>query len=135
MEEDLQLITDPRYPTLPARNAASRDTTPDLAFTNEEEVTWKKTQVDLGSDHKIVGLTIPLKGKQRPPRTFKCINWDAFWHLNPTEDIKNIKEWTSDLQRAVTQASRTIETTDDTDGTMDSRLAHLIEAKQSIQAR
>ncbi|KAG0419507.1 hypothetical protein HPB47_004057 [Ixodes persulcatus] len=36
-EEDLQLITDPRYPTLPARNTASRDTTPDLAFANEEE--------------------------------------------------------------------------------------------------
>ncbi|KAG0435181.1 hypothetical protein HPB47_018641 [Ixodes persulcatus] len=99
-EEGLQLITDPRYPTLPARNAASRDTTPDLAFTNE---------------------------------TFKYTNWDAFRHLNPTGDIKNIEEWTSDLQRAVAQASRTIETTDDTDGTMDSRLAHLIEAKQSIQ--
>ncbi|KAG0417840.1 hypothetical protein HPB47_005321 [Ixodes persulcatus] len=87
------------------------------------------------NDHEIVAQTIPLKGKQRPPRTFKYTNWDAFRHLNPTGDIKNIEEWTSDLQRAVTQASRTIEPTDDTDGTMDSRLAHLIEAKQSIQAR
>ncbi|KAG0421011.1 hypothetical protein HPB47_003089 [Ixodes persulcatus] len=52
-EADLILITDPSQPTRLAQRATDRDTTPDLAFKNEEEVTWRNTQEDLGSDHKI----------------------------------------------------------------------------------
>ncbi|CAN7937961.1 unnamed protein product, partial [Ixodes hexagonus] len=39
------------------------------------------------------------------------------------------------MRRAAEEASREIKTTEDTDGKMDSRLAHLIEAKQSILVR
>ncbi|KAG0422323.1 hypothetical protein HPB47_001847 [Ixodes persulcatus] len=101
-EADLQLITDPRQATLTGRKSTDRDTTPDLVFTNEEETSWANTKEDLGSDHCIVEINVPLKGKTR------------------------------DLLRATTSASREIETTEETDGKMDSRLAHLIEAKQSI---
>ncbi|XP_042144989.1 uncharacterized protein LOC121835111 [Ixodes scapularis] len=134
-EADLQLITDPRYPTLVGRKSTDRDTTPDLVFTNEEETSWTNTNEDLGSDHCIVEIIIPLKGKTRPIRKFNYTNWDAFRQLAPTGKIEDIEEWTPDLQKATTNASREIETTEDTKGKMDSRLAHFVEAKQSILTR
>ncbi|KAG0430610.1 hypothetical protein HPB47_022507 [Ixodes persulcatus] len=131
-EADLQLITDPRQPTLMGRKSTDRDTTPDLVFTNEEETSWANTKEDLGSDHCIVEINVPLKGKTRSPKKFTYTNWGAFRKAAPTGNITDIETWTRDLLRVTTSASREIETTEETDGKMNSRLAHLIEAKQSI---
>ncbi|KAG0422987.1 hypothetical protein HPB47_001221 [Ixodes persulcatus] len=131
-EADLQLIPDPRQPTLMGRKSTDSDTTPDLVFTNEEETSWANTKEDLGSDHCIVEISVPLKVKTRSPRKFTYTNWDAFRKAAPTGNITDIETWTRNLLKATTSASRKIETTEETDGKMDSRLAHLIEAKQSI---
>ncbi|KAG0433216.1 hypothetical protein HPB47_020125 [Ixodes persulcatus] len=134
-EADLQLITDPRQPTLMGRKSTDRDTTPDLVFTNEGETTWTNTKEDLGSDHFIVEIQIPLKGKARTPRKLTFTDWEVFREAAPKGEITDIEAWTKKLQRAATAATREIETTEDTDGKMDSSLAHLIEAKQSITNR
>ncbi|KAG0442498.1 hypothetical protein HPB47_015690 [Ixodes persulcatus] len=72
-------------------------------------------------DHCVVEVTIPLRGIMKAPRKHRYRDWDAFRRLEPTEEITDLDE--------------EIETTEDRDGNMDSRLAHLIEAKQSLLAR
>lgn len=57
-DADLTLITDPSHPTH-IGTSTTRDTTPDLVFTNETEAEWKNTGEDLGSDHYIVEVTVP----------------------------------------------------------------------------
>ncbi|XP_077550626.1 uncharacterized protein LOC144163745 [Haemaphysalis longicornis] len=105
----LNLITDPTQPTRTG-NSVTRDTTPDLTFVRKgkndrADFEWRNTGNNLGSDHYIVET-----------------------------DITDIEEWTNEIREKEKEATRTIETEDNV-GRIDSRLAHLIEAKQSIQAR
>ncbi|XP_077547566.1 uncharacterized protein LOC144159740 [Haemaphysalis longicornis] len=139
----LNLIT---YPTQPTRtgNSVTRDTTPDLTFVRKgkndrADFEWRNTGNNLGSDHYIVEVTIPIGcngGTYRGHRKHRHTDWDAFRKLLPTEqtDITDIEEWTNEIREKEKEATRTIETEDNV-GRIDSRLAHLIEAKQSIQAR
>ncbi|KAG0442850.1 hypothetical protein HPB47_015553 [Ixodes persulcatus] len=73
-----------------------------------------------------------LEENQDPRQEFKSL---SARRAAPKGEITDIEAWTKKLQRAATVATREIETTEDTDGKMDSRLAHLIEAKQSITNR
>ncbi|KAG0431023.1 hypothetical protein HPB47_022181 [Ixodes persulcatus] len=107
-------------------------TTPDLVFINVEETEWENTGQDLGSDHCVVEVTIPLMGTMKAPRKYCYTNWDAFRRLEPTGQITDHDEWVRSTRRPAEEASRKIETTEDKDGKMDSRLAYLIEAKQFI---
>ncbi|XP_077531669.1 uncharacterized protein LOC144144172 [Haemaphysalis longicornis] len=139
----LNLITDPTQPTRTG-NSVTRDTTPDLTFVRKgkndrADFEWRNTGNNLGSDHYIVEVTIPIGcngGTYRGHRKHRHTDWDAFRKLLPTEqtDITDIEEWTNEIMEKEKEATRTIETEDNV-GRIDSRLAHLIEAKQSIQAR
>lgn len=58
----LILITNPETPTRTGTSVA-RDTTPDLTFVRIEgrgDATWKNTKTDLGSDHMIIEIRVPL---------------------------------------------------------------------------
>ncbi|XP_077547993.1 uncharacterized protein LOC144160638 [Haemaphysalis longicornis] len=139
----INLITDPTQPTRTG-NSVTRDTTPDLTFVRKgkndrADFEWRNTGNNLGSDHYIVEVMIPIGcngGTYRGHRKHRHTDWDAFRKLLPTEqtDITDIEEWTNEIMEKEKEATRTIETEDNV-GRIDSRLAHLIEAKQSIQAR
>ncbi|XP_077560738.1 uncharacterized protein LOC144175539 [Haemaphysalis longicornis] len=142
-ELDLVLITEPAHPTR-IGNSVSRDTTPDLTFIKNfgsQPATWHNTSTDLGSDHLIIEIKIPLPGAHHAgTRKFKWIDWNDFRKLresqhdeNPSQ-ITDIDAWCRDLTGSVEAATKEIETELEVDK-MDSRLAHMIEAKNSILAR
>ncbi|XP_077538389.1 uncharacterized protein LOC144150959 [Haemaphysalis longicornis] len=137
LDHNCALITDPAHPTH-IGNFVARDTTPDLTFIQNdhaEKVTWHNSGVDLGSDHYILEITVPnlFRGNTI---AHKWTDWDGFHKGRPTtaQDITDIATSTAELRDAVQSATKTIETDEDVVA-MDSRLAHFIEAKCSIQAR
>lgn len=133
------LITDPTNPTR-LGTSTCRDTTPDLAFVKHaRDVTWRNTMADLGSDHMIVEITVPIQGQMvRNIQEFRWTDWEEFRSkrqaLSSDDPITDIEEWTQSLNADVTRATKTITTDVQTDR-IDSRLAHLIEAKTSILNR
>lgn len=141
LDAGLSLVTDPEQPTRTG-TSVSRDTTPDLTFVKvagrKREVTWNNTGYDLGSDHYILEVLIPLEGKggNTEKRKHRVTDWDAFrtaltsWQ----SEITDIDQWTDNVNRTMEGATKEIETDESIDR-VDSRLAHLLEAKQSIKAR
>ncbi|XP_077530885.1 uncharacterized protein LOC144142925 [Haemaphysalis longicornis] len=141
-ELDYILITDPAYPTR-IGNSISRDTTPDLTFVKNDAdavIKWRNTGDDLGSDHVIVEITVPVPGDQKNNvKKYTWIDWSEFRKIRnreeaDVEEIDDIDEWTDKIARNVREATKEIETDVETEA-MDSRLAHLIEAKKAIQDR
>lgn len=95
--------------------------------------------IDLGSDHYILRIDAELPGKKQ--REYKLIDWDKFRAIRtqPSNSTgantkHTITSWTKQLKADIVASERTI-TTDAKVETMDSRLANLLEAKQSILAR
>lgn len=64
-EAGCQLLNDP---SVPMRHGTSvqRDTNPDMAFSKSADLRWRNPGETLGSDHFILEITIPLRG--RTPR-------------------------------------------------------------------
>ncbi|XP_077543463.1 uncharacterized protein LOC144155721 [Haemaphysalis longicornis] len=138
-EERLTLITDLTYPTRTG-NSTCRDTTPDLTFARISQgsrtPSWINTGHNLGSDHLIIEVTIPLKGKSDEKRIHKLTDWDLYRTLLPgeEEEIQDVDEWSYKIMEKVTAATKEIET-DVEIVKMDSHLAHMLEAKTSIHKR
>ncbi|KAH7964175.1 hypothetical protein HPB51_027587 [Rhipicephalus microplus] len=136
---DFTRITDPTHPTRIGKSV-SRETTPDLTFVQNDvrgAITWRNTGADLGSNHTIVEIGIPEHGTRN--RTHKWINWDALQDTrNQERDDGNEIEDTDSLEAGITKsvgdATKEIET-DAEIHEVDSRIAHIIEAKQSILNR
>lgn len=139
-EAGLTLITDPTQPTRIGTSTAL-DTTPDLTFLKTPTMTrdcqWSNIGENLGSDHYIIETQLSL---QHPPpstdqkRTFT--DWDLFRkHLvEDVQDIHYIDQWTEHVIKKQHKATQEIETEENIH-MVDSRLAHLLEAKRSIQNR
>ncbi|XP_077553450.1 uncharacterized protein LOC144168315 [Haemaphysalis longicornis] len=136
------LVTDPAKPTRTG-NSVSRDTTPDLTFVKNivaEDVEWKNTGLDLGSDHMIVETTVRLSRASAPQaRKHKWVDWEAFRRqrneaADENEHIQDIAAWMKNVTKDVKMATREIEMDVQVDS-MDSRLVHLIQAKRSLQER
>ncbi|XP_049527622.1 uncharacterized protein LOC125947250 [Dermacentor silvarum] len=129
-EEDLTLVTDKDFPTRRG-NSVCRDTTPDLTFVkNLENFKWTNTAMGLGSDHCIIEAVI--KVARNNPRTFKFTDGDLFRAnrseraLTPDTDLDS---WFDGIKEDVARAAKEVITDLEVDR-MDSRLAHLLEAKQ-----
>lgn len=132
------LLTDASQPSRLGTSTA-RDTTPDLVFAHLPDgrsVTWKNTGLNLGSDHYIIEVSLELRGSHvnAPSRKHKLTDWHAFRKQNVRTTIDDIEEWTRDITAAVENASTEIDTSDSIP-TMDPHLAHMIEARQSLQRR
>lgn len=119
-----------------------RDTNPDLTLyrpaRNGMHARWRNTGQSLGSDHFIVEVLVPLRSAMQAPNTRKhnITDWNAFrtsMESVPT-DIEDIEQWTQALRTATETATSEIET-DESVANVDSRLAHLIEASQSLRRR
>lgn len=132
------LITDPTDPTR-IGNTVSTDAMPELTFVKNDEIgkiTWRNTGSELGSDHYIVEVIIPEEvNASEHNKKHKFTDWDVFRILLPTEeDIENGEDWSAHIAGKIKEATKIIETDEQVDK-IDSRLAHLIEAKQSILNR
>ncbi|KAG0443022.1 hypothetical protein HPB47_015372 [Ixodes persulcatus] len=137
----LSLITDPAYPTRTG-SSVTRDTTPDLTFFRgigrTGAVGWRNTGQDLGSDHFIVEETIQIArpGSHTERRKHRITNWDAFrealgsWQSETTD----IDQWTDRVIRTMEATTKEVEAEEHIER-VDSKLAHLLEAKQSIKDR
>lgn len=137
MELGYTLITDPKQPMRLSLSSTQRDTTPDLTFIkNATDITWRNTGDDLGSDHYI--LEIEILGGGGRTLEHKWTDWDLFRQhrreRSGMTDINDLDEWTATIKADVCGATKTIETHDDIP-CIDSKLAHLLEAKKSIKAR
>ncbi|KAG0419682.1 hypothetical protein HPB47_003942 [Ixodes persulcatus] len=137
----LSLITDPAYPTRTG-SSVTRDTTPDLTFFRgigrTGAVGWRNTGQDLGSDHFIVEATIPITrpGSHTERRKHRITNWDAFREALGSwqSEITDIDQWTDRVIRTMEATTKEVEAEEHIER-VDSKLAHLLEAKQSIKAR
>ncbi|KAM7293050.1 hypothetical protein ISCGN_026180 [Ixodes scapularis] len=105
-EVGLILVTDPGVPTRPARNAIKRDTTPDLAFVDAPGAEWRNALEDLGSDHRLVELSVPLAVRRKEFRPQGLVNWDAFRRLGPEGEISDLGEWSASLVDAASAFDR-----------------------------
>ncbi|XP_070389357.1 uncharacterized protein [Dermacentor albipictus] len=135
MELDLTLITDKDFPTRRG-NSACRDTTPDLSFVkNVGEVKWVNTALDLGSDHYVIEVSLPIA--RYNTRKFKLIDWDVFRKIRaeraPMAET-DFEGWCKGIRDDAAAATKEVVTELDIDK-MDSKLAHLLEAKQALLTR
>ncbi|XP_077530679.1 uncharacterized protein LOC144142785 [Haemaphysalis longicornis] len=135
------LLTDPTTPTR-IGTSVTRDNTPDLTFvrTSKEQrgVRWRNTGQNLGSDHYIIEVLLPISKPTatEPQRRHRLTNWDRFRRTLPQSAsvITDIDEWTDNIVRTVTNTTTEIDT-DETVTQVDNRLAHMLEARQSILQR
>ncbi|KAH8018644.1 hypothetical protein HPB51_009630 [Rhipicephalus microplus] len=113
--------------------------TPDLAFVllpEGEKTRWRNTGIKLGSDHHILEIEVSLAHSNGNPgkiKKHKIVDWDKFRKLDPSV-ITNVEEWSGKPRDATDQTTREVEATEDT-STMDWRLAHLLDARRSLQRR
>ncbi|XP_037515435.1 uncharacterized protein LOC119391858 [Rhipicephalus sanguineus] len=136
LNRDLMLLTDPSFPTR-CGTSASRDTTPDLTFVRGAAAAkWVNLNIDLGSDHYILATTLQVE--QRKLRKFMVTDWDKFRKIREDyvedEEKPDLERWTDQIARDVKAATKEV-STDLPVEKMDSRLAHLIEAKRSLLSR
>lgn len=130
----LVLLTDPSFPTRTG-TSITRDSTPDLTFVKGVgPASWRNLHENLGSDHFV--LAISFEVSSRAAREFRVTDWDLFRKIregNQT-DPADFNDWLSEVKRDVESATKTVRTDLKVDR-MDSRLAHLLEAKAALLAR
>ncbi|KAG0415977.1 hypothetical protein HPB47_006853 [Ixodes persulcatus] len=102
-EVGLMLVTDPGLPTRAARHFADRDTTPDLVYVNDARISWENLMEDLGSDHRVVEIEVPLREKPRQWRVKGLVNWDLFRALCPSGPIENVEARNRALRKRLAQ--------------------------------
>ncbi|KAL1415853.1 hypothetical protein MTO96_028636 [Rhipicephalus appendiculatus] len=84
-EAEFTLLTNPAHPSRIGTSAA-RDTNPDLAFAmlpDGSTARWKNTGINLGSDHFIIEIELPLAHLNGNPNrskttTHKLVDWGKF---------------------------------------------------------
>nr|XP_054931769.1 uncharacterized protein LOC129387075 [Dermacentor andersoni] len=117
--------------------SSCRDSTPDLTFVkNLSKAQWTNTAVDLGSDHYILATHFPTAPKR--PKEFFFTDWDKFRKIRnerqPPTTRLSLEQWMDQIREDIKSNTHKI-CTDLPVEKMDSRLAHLLEAKQSLLNR
>ncbi|XP_037520769.1 uncharacterized protein LOC119397415 [Rhipicephalus sanguineus] len=131
------LVTDPAFPTRRG-TSTTRDSVPDLTFVkNVDLVKWSNLMVDLGSDHYITTTTFEVS--QKKLRAFSITDWDRFRKIRREradhgEKPEGLEQWTGSIMQDVRESTKMVQTDLQTEK-IDSRLAHLLEAKQSLLER
>lgn len=133
---DLTLVTDKSFPTR-LGTSSCRDSTPDLTFVkNLSKAQWTNTAVDLGSDHYILATHFPTTPKRQ--KEFFFTDWDKFRKIRnerpPPTTRLSLEQWMDQIREDIKSNTHNI-CTDLPVEKMDSRLAHLLEAKQSLLNR
>ncbi|KAL3235895.1 hypothetical protein MRX96_022325 [Rhipicephalus microplus] len=99
---------------------------------------WRNTGINLGSDHFIIEIELPLAHLNGNPNfgktsKHKLIDWSKFRNTELGE-VDNIDEWSAKLLAATEGATEKIDAPEEIE-TMDPRLAHLLKARRSLQNR
>ncbi|KAL3226194.1 hypothetical protein MRX96_049016 [Rhipicephalus microplus] len=139
-EAEFTLLINPAQPSRIGTSVA-RDTNPDLTFAMLPEggtAKWRNTGINLGSDHFIIEIELPLahlNGNPNRDKTIKhkLVDWSKFRNTVLGE-VDNIDEWSAKLLAATEGATEEIDAPEEIE-TMDPRLAHLLEARRSLQKR
>ncbi|KAL3191885.1 hypothetical protein MRX96_059391 [Rhipicephalus microplus] len=139
-EAEFTLLINPAHPSRIGTSVA-RDTNPDLTFAMLPEggtAKWRNTGINLGSDHFIIEIELPLahlNGNPNRDKTIKhkLVDWSKFRNTKLGE-VDNIDEWSAKLLAATEGATEEIDAPEEIE-TMDPRLAHLLEARRSLQKR
>ncbi|KAH6945147.1 hypothetical protein HPB50_007424 [Hyalomma asiaticum] len=120
----------------------NRDTTPDLTLCkNIRHIKWENTFEDLGSDHRILNVSIGNAVLSPTQVHTKLVDWDKFRknrNDKEQEPITNIEHWNQELLEDMEKATTDLELggwEEDEQPRVHSRLAHLKQAKRSIQLR
>ncbi|KAL1467134.1 hypothetical protein MTO96_042363 [Rhipicephalus appendiculatus] len=140
-EMGYQLINDLETTTRNALTSTQRDTNPDLTFLGETtrplRAKWRNTEETLGSDHKILEIVIPFRGNIKESRQQHIVDWHDYrqkLEANGPETIEDIEAWANLLNGTIQSATQTVNT--EAEGVqIDSRLAHLMEARNSLKKR
>ncbi|KAL3214986.1 hypothetical protein MRX96_034355 [Rhipicephalus microplus] len=95
-EAESKLLSDPQQPSR-IGTSITRDTTPDLVFAHlpdDRPVSWRNKKHNLGSDHYIIEVEIPLKirSKLPPTRKHKLTDWNAFRQQEIVPTIEDLEE-------------------------------------------
>ncbi|KAH7943785.1 hypothetical protein HPB52_011617 [Rhipicephalus sanguineus] len=160
-ELGLILLNEPASHTRIGQGAC-RDTSPDLSIWSDVgAIAWSNSFEDLGSDHRVLCVTVGEDESEVDVcRKARVVDWDKFRETREREKqdgpIEDIGEWCRRLLADVERATEEIELTDwrqrpskeggdrsrggVDDGVpeparVDSRLAHLVAAKKSMQRR
>lgn len=140
-EMGYQLINDLETTTRNALTSTQRDTNPDLTFLGETtrplRAKWRNTEETLGSDHKILEIVIPFRGNIKESRQQHIVDWHDYrqkLEANGPETIEDIEAWANLLNGTIQSATQTVNA--EAEGVqIDSRLAHLMEARNSLKQR
>lgn len=88
----------------------------------------------MGSDHYVLDIAVRVKPK--PPVKYEYVDWDLFRKIRAetAPSSESYKELITNLKQAVKNATKEISTELEVPK-MDSRLAHLLEAKHALRER
>lgn len=135
-QRGLTQYTDPMQPTR-IGNSVTRDTCPDLTIgKNLPDLSWSNTRQNLGSDHYIIMSKITIANLKPQPRKNKITDWDKLRTIRDqnNEPIIDLEHWTQTLLSDVGKATKEL-VHDLGVNTVDSRLTHMWEARQSLEKR
>lgn len=122
----------------------TRDTNPDLTFVRlsrkaRGRVGWINTGENLRSDHHVLEIALPVSAAPAAANKQKkrITDWTLFRTRADEEqedDITDIDAWTKALVRTIADATTEHEADEETPQ-LASRLAHLLDARRSLQER
>lgn len=137
------ILKDPSAPTR-ISTSVTRDTNPDLTFVRlsrkaRGRVGWINTGENLRSDHHVLEIALPVSAAPAAANKQKkrITNWTLFRTRADEEqedDITDIDAWTKALMRTIADATTEHEADEETPQ-LDSRLAHLLDERRSLQER
>ncbi|KAG0418360.1 hypothetical protein HPB47_004932 [Ixodes persulcatus] len=114
-QTSMTLANDTTQPTCTG-NSVERDTNPDLALHHGPSVAeWSASDEQLGSDHRLIHLTLITNVKQKVRRnTARITNWDHFrYHTsnNPPPTDADPRAWANHLLQAQNKCTKEAQTT------------------------
>ncbi|KAH7982731.1 hypothetical protein HPB52_006906 [Rhipicephalus sanguineus] len=134
-DHEMALLNEPDVATRRG-NSANRDTTPDLSWLSGGlDAAWRNEDVDLGSDHSVIGIIIKGPHYRTVLGTARVTDWDKMrkYTQEAEEASENdleadrkqtYAEWARDQKKALEKFTQEITTTAQTPF-VDARLAHV----------
>nr|XP_050040761.1 uncharacterized protein LOC126537714 [Dermacentor andersoni] len=147
MEDHEMALLNDRDITTRRGNSAARDTTPDLSWLSGTlDVSWRSEEVDLGSDHSVIGIMIRGSRYRAMLGTARITDWDKMRKFTQgqeeaseeqsgqAETQRTYTEWARDRKKALDKFTQEIAPTSQTPY-VDARLSHMWATRHSLTRR
>ncbi|KAH7981810.1 hypothetical protein HPB52_001165 [Rhipicephalus sanguineus] len=145
-DHEMALLNEPDVTTRRG-NSTARDTTPDLTWSSGTlNVTWRNEDVDLGSDHSVIGITIRGSRYWAVLGTARITDWDKMRKFTQEQEEASEKEseqaerkqtyteWARDQKKALQKFTQEIATTSQTPY-VDARLTNIVRHNRKLAKR